>query len=111
MKKATIFCGIGSDSIGEILFPEIPAFVIYNKNKSKLGGMYTLFETNIPEWLSHSKDQIENCTYDPICINEQKSACHSCLFVSEISCTNFNKNLDRKTLTHRDGLWVGSAYD
>ena len=45
----------------------------------------------------HAKENSKKCIFDPICINHDK-ACAGCLFLNEVSCQHFNKDLDRSYL-------------
>lgn len=98
IKTATLFCGVASENISEILFPEIPAFLVYNTSKSNLGSMYTLFEVSLEDWFNAAHDTIKKCVYDPVCINDETAACHVCMFLNEMSCRAWNKNLNRRCL-------------
>jgi len=107
--RASSQCGLDKDSLGELIFSEIPAILIYSNSSTsfQLGGLFTLFESKIRPWLDQSIEDVENCIYDPLCI-EDKGACHSCLYTSEISCEHFNKDLSRRYLIgykNATGFW------
>lgn len=91
--------GLDKDSLGEILFPNVPAAIIYSNNihDFQLGGMHTLFENSIIPWIDITQKEIEKCLYDPVCIDSDAS-CHACLQTSEISCVHFNRDLGRDVL-------------
>ncbi len=91
-------CGIDKESMGEIIFPNIPAILIYSNNPSEMGAMASLFEGTIIPWLDRTVEHANRCIYDPICINDEKGACLHCSYISEISCIKLNKDLDRKKL-------------
>ena len=59
--------------------------------------MFTLYSTVLNKWLDRTKENINKCVFDPICIDRDK-ACLGCLFINEISCKHFNKDLDRRCL-------------
>jgi hypothetical protein len=100
--KASVQCGLEKDSLGELIFPEVPAIVIYSTNsRFQLGGMFTLFESKIYPWIDRTIEKVETCVYDPLCIGSD-GACHACLFTSEISCIHFNRDLSRSFLVGRD---------
>lgn len=105
LKRASSQCGLDKDSLGELIFPEIPAIIIYSNNSTsfQLGGLFTLFESKVRPWIDLAIQDIENCIYDPLCIQD-KGSCHSCLFTSEISCEHSNKDLDRNYL-------IGDSYE
>lgn len=102
LRQAVIQSGFDRTSLSEYLFPRALAFVIYSNNRSAftIGGLYTLFEQTLHEHLRAAIDRSENCVYDPVCI-ENTGACHACMFISEMSCEHFNRNLDRKYLFGR----------
>lgn len=100
--KASVQCGLDKDSLGELIFPTIPAIVIYStNNRFQLGGMFTLFESKIYPWIDRTMDKVKTCVYDPLCIHSA-GACHACLFTSEISCIHFNRDLSRAFLIGRE---------
>jgi len=59
-----------------------------------MGALYSAFQSHLDRWLKHSKERSKKCIFDPICIDKEK-ACAGCLFLSEVSCQHFNKDLDR----------------
>ncbi|MBN1175185.1 hypothetical protein JXA48_00935 [Candidatus Woesearchaeota archaeon] len=106
LKRASSQCGLDKDSLGELIFAEIPAIIIYSNNSTsfQLGGLFTLFESKVRPWIDLAIQDVENCIYDPLCIHD-KGSCHACLFTSEISCEHSNKDLDRNYLI--GGKYVG----
>lgn len=102
LRQAVIQSGFDRTSLSEYLFPRALSFVIYSNNRSKftIGGLYTLFEQTLHEHLRAVKERSEACVYDPVCI-EESGSCHACIYVSEMSCENFNRNLSRKYLFGR----------
>ncbi len=112
MSTASKQCGLDSDSISELIFPNVPAIVLYAESMEHfaLGGMFTLFKTQIRNWVRDSKEFARECIYDPACANsESGAACHACMHVSEFTCENFNANLNRNMLVgtgdRYDGFW------
>jgi hypothetical protein len=59
-----------------------------------MGALYSAFQSHFDKWLKHAKDKANKCIFDPICIDKEK-ACAGCLFLNEISCQHFNKDLNR----------------
>ncbi len=92
-------CGLDKNSLSEYIFPNIPAVFIYCQNSQglNLGSIQNVFENNYHIIFNKVMNKISKCIFDPICI-EDKGACLGCLYINEISCTNFNKNLNRKLL-------------
>lgn len=99
IKQAGYLCGLDKDSLSEYIFPQIPAIFIYCQNSQglSLGSLFNLYETQLSKWLKFTLDFVQNCIFDPICIEKEK-ACAGCIYINEISCTHFNKDLDRSYL-------------
>ena len=110
MNYASSLIGLDKSSLAEIIFPNIPAFIIYSNQATdfQLGGMFTLMESSIIPWIDSTVSGIERCLYDPVCM-ETGSSCHACLHASEITCTHFNQDLGRDVLIGRKdkikGFW------
>lgn len=108
--NSTVLCGMDKDSLSELIYPNIPAIVIYANNirGTQLGGMYTLFENRIYPWIDQTLKSITTCIYDPLCSDHQ-GACHACMFLSEFSCCHFNNDVSRWYLAgYKDkikGFW------
>ncbi|PGF15636.1 hypothetical protein CP556_05545 [Natrinema sp. CBA1119] len=91
--------GYGRESLVEHLLPRTLSTVIYKRADTdySLGSIFTLFEDRFLDVM----DQLEEaafCTYDTICQADHNGACEDCLFLSNITCTNSNKNLSRSLL-------------
>lgn len=88
--------GLGKDSLSEYIFPGVPAVLIYCQNSQgfNLGSLFNTFEAYFDKWMNKAYTSAQKCIFDPICIERQK-ACMGCLFVNEVSCQHFNKDLDR----------------
>ncbi len=101
MKTASEQCGLGADSISELLLPSVPAIVLYAQSMEHfaLGGMFTLFKSRIHPWIDDAVDHASRCIYDPACIDDDEgAACHACLHISEFTCEYYNGALDRELL-------------
>lgn len=101
MKTASEQCGLGSDSISELLLPSVPAIVLYAQSMEHfaLGGMFTLFKSRIHPWVDDAVEHASRCIYDPACIDDDDgAACHACLHISEFTCEYYNGALDRELL-------------
>lgn len=59
-----------------------------------MGSLFNTFEAYFDKWMNKAYANAQKCIFDPICIERQK-ACTGCLFVNEVSCQHFNKDLDR----------------
>jgi len=94
-------CGLATDSISELILPNVPAIILYAKSTEHfaLGGMSTLFETRIHPWVDHTIDFAEQCLLDPACSQDDDgAACHACLHLTTVTCEAFNEHLDRRAL-------------
>ncbi|MBF8435518.1 DUF1998 domain-containing protein [Halanaerobiaceae bacterium Z-7014] len=102
INQASQLCGLDKNSLSEYLFPNIPAIFIYCQNSQgfNLGALFNLFEAYFEKWLKSALNEIDKCIFDPICI-EKTQACSGCLFLNEISCSHFNKDLNRGFLIGR----------
>lgn len=96
LRAAAEIGGLGRDSLSEYIFPGVPAVLIYCQNAQgfNLGSLFNTFEAYFDKWMNTAYNNAQKCIFDPICI-EQRKACAGCLFVNEISCQHFNKDLDR----------------
>ena len=96
IRAAADIGGLGKDSLSEYIFPGIPAVLIYCQNSQgfNLGSLFNTFEAYFDKWMAKAYANAQKCIFDPICIERQK-ACTGCLFVNEVSCQHFNKDLDR----------------
>ncbi len=114
LTQASSIVGIDRNSLGEVLFPAIPALAIYvsSSQEFQLGGMYTLFENAVSSWLEVAAEEVTTCLHDPVCI-ETETACFACMFLAEVSCEHFNRELGRDVLIGRQvksparGFWTG----
>lgn len=108
-------CGLDKSSLSEYILPNIPAVFIYCSNSQgfNMGALYSAFQTQFDKWLKRACEHVKKCIFDPVCINNEK-ACAGCLFLNEVSCKHFNKDLDRsylcgyfdnKTKTKLKGFW------
>lgn len=96
IRAAADIGGLGKDSLSEYIFPGIPAVLIYVQNSQgfNLGSLFNTFEAYFDKWLLRADNSAQKCVFDPICIERYK-ACTGCLFLNEVSCQHFNKDLDR----------------
>jgi|GEM_PF-6682216 len=100
MKAISGISGFEIQGLSEYLFPEELSFIIYsNKTDFVIGGMHTIFEEQADLFRMRmiSRD-LAICMHDPLCSEENNGACHACVFLPEISCSDFNKNLSRNVL-------------
>lgn len=106
IRAAAAIGGLGKDSLSEYIFPGIPAVLVYVQNSQgfNLGSLFNTFEGYFDKWLLRADSAARKCVFDPICI-ERRKACAGCLFLNEVSCQHFNKDLDRSlVIGHTDKL-------
>jgi len=111
MKSLAGISGFELTGLSEYVFPHALAFVIYsNKTDFSIGGIHTLFETQLDLLIDKLvSGEIRICLYDPLC-REKEGSCHACMYLPEISCWAFNKNLSRHYLyggPEVKGYWEG----
>ncbi|ETA05645.1 hypothetical protein [Gordonia alkanivorans] len=104
MRLTSVYAGIDRDSLSEFLLPLNLAFFMYATPKGDfvLGGMQSVFESNLDELLGSFVDAERRCPLDPGC-SRGSGACSGCLHVGEPSCRLFNTYLDRQTLFGQGG--------
>lgn len=118
IKQAGDLCGLDKNSLSEYIFPQVPAIFIYCQNSQglSLGALFNLFEAYFDKWLKYTLNSIDKCIFDPVCLDRDR-ACTGCLYINEVSCVHFNKDLDRRYLIgHYDkstkekihGFWEGA---
>lgn len=93
--EASEVCGLDKSSLSEYILPNLPAVFVYCANSQgfSMGALYSAFQTYFDKWLKHARENVKKCIFDPICINKER-ACAGCLFLNEVSCKHFNKDLD-----------------
>ena len=99
INEASEICGLDKSSLSEYILPNIPAVFIYCSNSQgfNMGALYSAFQTQLDKWLKRAFERVKKCIFDPVCINKEKS-CAGCLYLNEVSCRHFNKDLDRSYL-------------
>lgn len=112
MRLTSVFAGIDRDSLSEFLLPRHLAFFMYATPKGDfvLGGMQSVFETNLHDLLHTFVGAERRCPMDPGC-NRGSGACSACLHVGEPSCRLFNTYLDRQVLFGSSGFLSTSTSD
>ncbi len=100
------FSGIESKAMKELLYPSLPGFVLYSIQHGgfHLGGLTSLYEDHLRDWLSAVNKTSKDCSNDPLCRagrihdTSNTASCYACLEGSELSCSLLNRNLDRAYL-------------
>lgn len=103
IKAAADIGGLSRDSLSEYIFAGVPAVLIYCQNSQgfSLGSLFNTFEAYFDRWLERAFQFANECVFDPVCIEKHK-ACTGCLFINELSCQHFNKDLDRSLVIGYD---------
>ncbi|WP_405290627.1 hypothetical protein [Methanobrevibacter sp.] len=94
ISRSSLYTGLNSDSCGELLFPKAGSFLIYSTSNINIGGFSFVFENSLFEWFNNVKLEVNDCVFDPTCIDEH-GACFSCVYLPEFVCSHFNQYLDR----------------
>ena len=97
------------NSVAEYLMERTASFFIYVANYStfNLGGLTTLVEQHLYDWITGAEDQTE-CVHDPVCLTE-RGGCHKCLALA-FHCERFNRGLHRGYLVGSDELPVAVGW-
>ena len=92
--------GYEADSLVEYTLPRALTFVVYKRSQTdfSLGSMFTMVENRFDQICDYLEDDARTCLYDPLCEDEENSACEGCLYVSSRSCKHGNRNLARSTV-------------
>ena len=109
MRLASVYAGIDRDSLSEFLLPLHLGFFMYATPKGDfvLGGMQSVFESNLDELLGSFVNAERRCPLVPGC-SRGSGACSGCLYVGEPSCRLFNTYLDRQSLFGSRGYLDGT---
>jgi hypothetical protein len=86
------------ESLVERLLPYSMAFVVYKRPDTdfQLGSLWTLFEEQFDDFTEHL-EELNDCSFDPVCMHDENGACEDCLYLAAISTQNANHNLGRAT--------------
>lgn len=123
IRQLSFDCGYGSASLRERIYceqstssPPMQGILIYTASGDSEGTMGGLVRQGQPARLESTflagLQALRWCSYDPVCIestgqgadNANLAACHGCMLLSETSCEEGNRLLDR-------GLVVGRLDD
>ncbi len=104
IRRLSPLAGVERESLAEYLFPHLLAFVVYAAPRGEfvLGGLQTVFETSLHEFLHELVHGERRCPLDPAC-RSQTGACMACLHLGEPSCRWYNTLLDRSVLFGPEG--------
>jgi hypothetical protein len=98
--KATAYryVGIDGDALSEYLFPAHLAGLLYASAHVEftLGGIDSVFRSNMTQWLGSARDHAGRCSFDPVCFTSG-GACLACLY-PKFGCAHFNRTVSRAFL-------------
>lgn len=116
IQELALSCGYSAASVRERIYCSIDnkrsmsGVLLYTASpdsEGSLGGLVELGSPErLPEILYNALNNATRCSSDPLCADHKPdvhatingAACHACLLVSETSCENFNRFLDRNLL-------------
>jgi hypothetical protein len=92
------YVGIDADSLAEYLFPAHGAGLLYVSAMVEftLGGIDSVFRSNLEQWLGSARDFAGRCSFDPVC-SQDGGACHACLY-PKFGCAHYNRSVSRSFL-------------
>lgn len=104
IRQLAVLAGVDRESLAEYLVPHHLGVFIYATPRGQfvLGGLQSVFETDLDRLLDLQVEAETRCPLDPGC-DRATGACLACLHIGEPSCSHYNKFLDRKTLFGSDG--------
>lgn len=104
LKEIASASGLEVTSVSEMIFPEVGGIFIYSTSNEGviLNSIKTAITKRLKIILRKSLEDMLSCSLKSICNSKEVSACLGCIFISEISCTMFNHNLNRKYLNAGD---------
>ncbi len=116
IRQLSLDCGYSASSVRERIYcstdpvRRMAGVLLYTAcpdSEGSLGGLVDLGSPQrFPDLFRSALRAAARCSSDPLCSNHQPevhatinaAACHACLLVSETSCENFNRFLDRNVL-------------
>jgi len=99
IRHASVLAGIDRNALSELLVPMHLGFFVYALARGAfvLGGLQSLFESELDRLLDEVVLGEHRCPLDPSCVRHG-AACVGCLHIGEPSCRYFNRYLDRRSL-------------
>ncbi len=93
-------CGINKNYIGEIIFLNAGAILVYSKTSqgAALGAITHMFDKDLDKMLMKVYRDNKICTFDPLCMKTTEGSCCACTYLDEVACEHFNKDLSRRLL-------------
>jgi hypothetical protein len=106
IRQLAVLAGVDRESLAEYLVPHHLGAFVYATPRGDfvLGGLQSVFETDLHRLMEQQVDAESRCPLDPGC-DRASGACLACLHIGEPSCTQYNKFLDRKALFGESGYF------
>lgn len=102
------FSGLEQEGLTEKIYPFQSGLLVFSNQDTEfsLGGLAMAFEHHLSDILQSMMSEAEICPYNPEC-ETTYGACPACIYVSETSCENFNRPLDRREVTtsREEAFW------
>jgi hypothetical protein len=104
IRQLGILAGVDRESLAEHVLPQHLGVFVYATPRGEfvLGGLQSVFETELDRVLDLTVSAESRCPLDPAC-DRGGGACLACLHLGEPSCSYYNRFLDRKVLFGRTG--------
>ena len=99
IRQLAVLAGVDRESLAEYLVPDHLGVFVYAAPRGQfvLGGLQSVFESDLDRLLDLQVDAETRCPLDPGC-DRASGACLACLHIGEPSCSFYNRFLDRKAL-------------
>lgn len=112
IRQLAVRAGVDRESVAEYLVPDHLGAFIYATPRGEfvLGGLQSVFETDLDRLLEQQVDAETRCPLDPGC-DRASGACLACLHIGEPSCSHYNRFLDRKTLFGAEGYLSAELHE
>lgn len=106
IRQLAVLAGVDRESLAEYLVPHHLGMFIYAVPRGQfvLGGLQSVFETDLARMLDLQVDAESRCPLDPGC-DRSTGACLACLHIGEPSCAYYNKFLERGSLFGATGYF------
>jgi hypothetical protein len=104
IKATSAWAGLDSTSLAEYLFLGAGAFAVYEVVGTgiSMGGIHRMVQRHLLAVSREFNAVASGCMYDPACL-DRAGACFACVHLSDVSCQEFNTNLNRRLLVGESG--------
>lgn len=107
IRQLGILAGVDRESLAEHVLPHHLGVFVYATPRGEfvLGGLQSVFETELDRVLEQLVGAESRCPLDPAC-NRGGGACLACLHLGEPSCGYYNRFLDRNSMFGATGYFT-----